>query len=87
MRLGDMTRRTLWSSSEQRRPHRASLSECEREKLYKAGPAEHPYQHRPPKILSRRQPRELDFDEVEIVLDRVEVAAGLAIMSRALFTS
>jgi len=31
----------------------------------------------PPDLVPRRQPCELHLDEVEIVLDRVEVAAGL----------
>jgi hypothetical protein len=40
-------------------------------------PAQHPEHRRAPDLVPRRQLSELGLDEAEIILDRVEVAAGL----------
>src|SRR5947207_15728287 len=73
-------RSVSWSRSEKLRP-RTALEAGSLERLDQSDG-----RHRAPSIPSiaarqtsfrRRQPRELDLDEFEIVLDRVEVAAGL----------
>ena len=46
-------------------------------------PAGHPEHRGAPDLVARRQPRELQLDEVEIVLKRVEVAAKLIGLAQA----